>query len=90
MQQGGPRGLEAAPAHARRCTIKPIHNASSHESEKLVVMWAEKKPQEAKLVLGAPDVILTNAGDRFIQFQKIDSLDHDVQNADVLLRWSDK
>ena len=61
--------------------VRCIHNATAHESEKLVVMWQSRRPYEAKQVLGAPDVVLTCAGDRFVQFEKIDTLDRDVRVA---------
>ena len=82
MQETTSRGLVAAAADKQqRCYIRCIHNATHHESEKLVQMWSTRRPQEAKQVLGRPDVTLTCAGDRFVQFQKIDNLDADVQKA---------
>ncbi len=57
MQAARPDGLYPAPAERRRCTMRCIHNATAGaEDTKLVQMWGQRKPVEAREVLSAPDV----------------------------------
>jgi len=82
MQAAGPNGLLPAQAERRRCTIVCIHNATAGaEDTKLVTMWANRTPEEARNVLAAPDVTVTNARDKETQLEKIGKLDGEAREA---------
>ena len=75
MQTAGPDGLRPAEFSRRRCEFVCIHNATAGtEDTKLVDMWRQRTPNEARRVLSAPDVTVTNLSDKTTQLEKIGSL----------------
>ena len=79
MQTAGPDGLKPAELSRRRCEFVCIHNATAGaEDTKLVDMWRQRTPDEARRVLSAPDVTVTNLSDKTTQLEKIGSLGQEV------------
>ena len=73
------RGLSDTPATERRLTIRRVDNTPVEFERALLEAWASKTPDEARLVLISPGVIVTNQGDKLVQLEKLVQLNEFAQ-----------